>query len=38
MAMIALLSLLFNLMTSPFKPMCRLEAEDAALRQQSVVL
>jgi hypothetical protein len=36
--MIALFRLLLSLMMTPFKPMCRLEAENAALRQQLNVL
>jgi hypothetical protein len=37
-AMVALLFLFLNLLTSPFKSTSRLEAENAALRQQLVVL
>jgi hypothetical protein len=36
--MIALIFLLLNLAASPFKSRCRLEAENAALRQQVIVL
>ena|SRR5208283_1405708 len=36
--MIALLSFLLALLVSPFKSRCRLEAENAALRQQLIVL
>jgi hypothetical protein len=36
--MIALLSLVFALLTSPFKSKSRLEAENAALRHQLIVL
>jgi len=36
--MVALLSLFLNLLISPLKSTSRLEAEDAALRQQLVVL
>jgi hypothetical protein len=36
--MAALIFLLLNLATSPFKPRWRLEAENAALRQQLIVL
>ena len=36
--MIALLVFLLRLMTAPFKSTCRLEAENAALRQQLAVL
>jgi hypothetical protein len=36
--MVALLFLFLNLLTSPFKSTSRLEAENAALRQQLVVL
>ena len=37
-AMVALLSLFLNLLISPLKPTSRLEAENAALRHQLVVL
>ena len=36
--MVALLFLVLNLLISPLKPTSRLEAENAALRQQLVVL
>ena len=36
--MIALILLFLNLVASPFKPKSRLEAENAALRQQLIVL
>jgi hypothetical protein len=36
--MVTLIFLLLNLATSPFKPRWRLEAENAALRQQLIVL
>ncbi len=36
--MVALLSLFLNLLISPLKPTCRLEAENAALRYQLLVL
>lgn len=36
--MVALLFLFFNLLISLRKPACRLEAENAALRHQLVVL
>jgi hypothetical protein len=37
-AMVALIFLFLNLVASPFKPKSRLEAENAALRQQLIVL
>jgi hypothetical protein len=36
--MVALIFLFLNLIASPFKPKSRLEAENAALRQQLIVL
>jgi len=36
--MVALLSLFLKLVTSPLRPMCRVEGENAALRHQLVVL
>ena len=36
--MVALIFLFLNLVASPFKPKSRLEAENAALRQQLIVL
>jgi len=36
--MIALIFFLLNLVASPFKPKSRLEAENAALRRQVIVL
>jgi hypothetical protein len=36
--MVALIFFLLNLGASPFKPKSRLEAENAALRQQLIVL
>ncbi|CAJ0874308.1 hypothetical protein AMST5_02588 [freshwater sediment metagenome] len=36
--MIALLRLFLSMLTAPFKPMWRLDAENAALRQQLIVL
>ena len=36
--MVALLFFLLRLLLSPFKPISRLEAENAALRQQLIVM
>jgi hypothetical protein len=36
--MVALLCLFLKLVTSPLRPLCRLESENAALRHQLVVL
>ena len=36
--MVALIFLFLNLVASPFKPKSRLQAENAALRQQLIVL